>query len=290
MNDDLLSTDFNSISIQLKDDPRIILLPNILKCLCYTYVTNLKVWIRLALKRQAMTDVTNLYNKPNITSGVMFNHMVVSGQFSGTPSEIELTDFEFENICNILVQTAHSDNRLHNIIKNCKENVEAAWELCYHFIIPIRLMASTIPRDVRIISLRKWFNIVFVLPFITKYVQQYNQLIKDSAKLLDFYKQFQNFYENDQDKIERFAKISFNDISTVFISTMACRNPPQVFIRLSMIMLIIGSIDIIKHYCPNYNACHSINPKFDGTWVNIYDPYHAEHIKHINDLLSLTKV
>ena len=82
MNDDLLSTDFNSISIQLKDDPRIILLPNILKCLCYTYVTNLKVWIRLALKRQAMTDVTNLYNKPNIKSGVMFNHMVVSGQFS----------------------------------------------------------------------------------------------------------------------------------------------------------------------------------------------------------------
>lgn len=290
MSADLLQ-DFNNITIQIKDDPRIVNLQDIFRCVVYTFTTTMKIWIRLAKARQESTDVTNVYNKPNITAGYLYNHIIVSGQHNNaTPSEIELSDIEFEHVCSMFMQVAKAQPKLSIIVKSIDDIYDGSWELLYHFIIPIRLISSTIPRDVRIISLRKWFNTVLALPFINKYTQQYISVIPNVQRLSDFYKQFLSDYNNSECKlITNFAKISYNDISNIFISTIACRNNTQNFIRLCAAMFIISSIDIIKHYCPNYIACANVNNDFDGAWVNMFDPYHMEHIKKVNDLLMFTK-
>ncbi len=288
MTEDILH-DFNSITIQLKDDPRVIYIEDVFRCLAYTYVTNLKIWIRLAQKRQSMTDVTNPYNRNNITSGWLFNHMVVSGQFNSSPTEIEITDSEFEYICQIFAQAAKQNKNLSSIVRDMKDPKDIMWDLCYQFIIPIRLLASTIPSDVRGISLRKWINTVFVLPFIQKYTQQYLNIIPNASQLVDYYRQFQNDFSSDCTKINKFAQIKLDQIANVFISNSACSNSAITFVRLSMTLLIFASIDIIKHYCPNFLQCNSINKEFDGNWVNVFDPYHMEHIALINNLQKLVK-
>jgi hypothetical protein len=288
MNEDILN-DFNSINIQIKDDPRIIYIEDIFRCLGYVYVTHLKTWIRLAKARQSMTDVTNPYNRANITSGWLFNHMVISGQFNASPTEIEITDAEFDHVCQIFTQAARSSRTLGSIIRDIKDPHDAMWDLCYQFIIPIRLMASSIPADVRMISLRKWINTVFILPFIHKYVQQYVNIIPNSTQLQDYYRQFLNDFNGDCNKMEKFAQIKYEQICSVFISNSACSNSAISFVRLSMMILIFASIDIIKHYCPNFNQCHAINKEFDGAWLNVFDPCHMEHINIINNLQRLVK-
>jgi hypothetical protein len=288
MDDDILS-DFNSISIQLKDDPRVVYIEDIFKVIGYTYVTNLKVWIRIAKARQSMTDLTNPYNRPNITAGWLYNYMVVSGQFNASSTDIEITDAEFDRVCQIFTQAARRNSRLASIIKDCKDPKEAMWELCYQFMIPVRLLASSIPFDVRMISLKKWINIIFVLPFVNKYVQQYLNIIPNCNQLNDYYRQFLNDFSSGCSKIEKFAQITVDQISNVFISNSACSNSAITFVRLSMTLILYGSIDIIKHYCPNFMQCNAINKEFDGAWLNIFDQCHMNHIAILNKLQNLTK-
>lgn len=288
MTDDLLC-DFNSISIQLKDDPRIVYISDVFRCVGYIFVTNLRIWIKLAKIRQSMSDLTNPYTRPNITAGWLYNYMVVSGQFNSTSTEIEITDNEFEHICQQFATVARRNAHLASIIKDIKDPKDAMWELCYQFIIPIRLLASSIPHDIRLISLRKWINTIFILPFISKYVQQYTTSVPNSAQLIDFYKTFLTDYDGGCVQIEKFAKINIDQITNIFIANCSVSNSAMMFVRLAMTLIIYGSIDIIKHYCPNFQQCNSINKEFDGSWVNIFDPCHMEHIRIITNLQALVK-
>ena len=43
----------------------------------------------------------------------------------------------------------------------------------------------------------------------------------------------------------------------------------------------------MKKYCPNYPECYRINPNYDGTWLNTFDPIFSEHLLELNNLTQL---
>lgn len=293
MTDDLLESTYNSIQSQLNGDPRVSYILDTFRCIAYTYITNLRIWLKLAKVRQSVSDVTNPYVRANITSGWLYNHMFVSGQFNASPTEIEITDEEFEHICYVFVQAALKEPRLERIIKNISDPRDAMFDLCHIFFIPIRLLASSIPHSVKLISLRKWINTVFVLPFITKYVQQFEHTITSINDLNNHYKQFQDDINlnNGANIVNKFVTmITPENITNAFICVGSASNNSIKFVRLSMNLLLFASIDIIKHYCPNFHECHTRNKEFDGSWITMFDPYHMKHIDKLNDLQQYIKI
>ena len=291
---DILNGNFNSIQQQLVSDPRIEYMLDTFRCLGYTFFTNFKIWVKLAKFRQSESDLTNYFTRDNVTAGTMYNRMVVSGQYSITtaPTNIELSDQEFEYICKAFVNATESFPRINNIIKDFIDPKDAMFDLCNIFFIPLRLSVASLPHSVKILGLRKWINIVFVLPFISTYVKQFENTNSQMCELHGFYKELKS--DIDSGKCTKVNAITTrvtpemvekSIITPVLISTRSV----NIF-RLSMNLILFASIDIIKHYCPNYETCHQITKEYDGGWLVAHDPYYIKHISKLNELQTYIRV
>jgi hypothetical protein len=280
--EDLLDN-YGSIEYQFKQDPRITYIEDIFKYIAYAFTSNLQTWIRLAKVRQIDSKIVNPYCRQNVQAHCLYN-IIIGAEYNQIPNAIEITDDEFNNVCNTFINAVKSSGaKFAYIIKDITNPTDAMWELCYMFFIPIRLTASTIPQHVKITSLRKWINTVFVLPFIKTYTEQYVSSNPEFSRLNDFYTTFLADYENGAKKIHNIMNLNIDRIQ-ILLSTIACSNDFMVFTRLAMAIFLYGTIDILKYYCPNYKQCKAINSEYEGEWVIAFDQYHSKHITLIQSL------
>lgn len=278
------SFSFISNKIKFRDDPKFIHLDDTLRCLSYVFIHHLDIWIQLAQKQMSSETSRQYFESGNIDAGKLFNNLLLTQPFSsGFLSQTELTEQQYETIVNTFVNCINKHAKLSFHAKGLNDPFECMWEFCHYLFIPVRLAHDSIPRDVRMNALRKWVNVVFTLPFIKNYTDKYITIINNTSFLQDVY----NRLTDDPSKIERFTRIEPEWTYNTLARTYNKDNPTQIFVRLYMNIFVIASVEILKRYCPNYHQCASVNPDFDGAWLNPFDHQHMDHLQEINKLTAL---
>ena len=278
---------FMALNIKFKDDPKFIHLDDTLKCLAYCFIHHLDIWVQLANAQATSEWGTSLISTSNIDAGRIYNNLMVSQPFGGGyVSNTELTEAQYETVVLTFNRAIEKQPKLAFMAKKITDPYECMWEFCHYLFIPVRLHHDSIPKDIRMNSLRKWVNVVFTLPFIRVYSEKYVNAIKNVTFIQDVL----NKLMDDPKKVERFMQIVDTWIFDCISRTYNKENPTQIFIRLYMNVLIIASVEILKKYCPNYHACIAVNPEYDGAWLNPFDNQHMEHLQEINKLTALVAV
>lgn len=283
-------SDFNfmNLRIKFKDDPKFIHLDDVLKCIAYCFIHHLDFWVQLSQQQLNSEWGANLFNsQSNLDAGKIYNNLMLTQPFGQSfISKTELSEAQYEAVVLTFNAALEKQTKLAFMAKKIEDPFECMWEFCHYLFIPVRLQHDSIPKEIRMNSLRKWVNIVFTLPFIRAYTEKYISAINNIAFIQDVL----NKLIDDPSKISKFMKIDDAWVFGTISRTYNKENPTQIFIRLFMNVLIIISVEILKKYCPNYHQCAAINPDWDGNWLNPFDTYHMDHLQEINKLTALVSV
>lgn len=268
---------FISNRINLTDDLKFIHLDDTLRCLVYVLTHHLDYWITITKKR---IESNSYYSQTSPDAGIMFNNMVSSAMDS------DFTTEWFTAVISTFNIAVKRHPKISFAVKNIDDPLDIMFELCHYFFIPVRIDYTTIPRSSKEIFLRKWVGIVFVMPFVKSCCEKYSNVIHNTIFCNEVYFRLLN----ETNKIVAFTKIDMEWTDKVISKIYNPDNPTQVFARTFISMLLLCSIEIIKKFCPNYHQCVSINPNYDGVWINPFDPYHIEQINGITDKLQFVQV
>lgn len=280
---------FMNTRVNFKDDPKFIHLDETLRCLTFVFIHHIDIWI--AICQENINSGTGYNAMSDIDAGKVFNNLLITSPMStNTLNKSEITDDQFAQICTTFraYVDKNPDTKMQHHAKGINDEVDLMWEFCHYFFVPVRLQHETIPKIMRINSLRKWISVAFSLPFVKTYTSKYINAVNNIPYCQAIYDKL----IDDPGKIEKlkgiddsFARISINRMYNE-------SNPTMIFIRICMNMVVLASVEIMKKYCPNYPECYRINPNFDGSWLNPFDPIYSEHLLELNNLTQLlsTKV
>ena len=269
------------MNIKLKDDAKFVNIHETLTALTYLFTKHLKLWIYL---RSKYTDISMLTG-PNleIDAGRVYNNLFIT-----TSSDKELNLEMFNALCSSFMEFIKRNNsfRINHYMRNINDPFEFTWALCKYFFVPVRLNDMTIPRELRILSLRKWFSIIFVLPFIRDYGEKFINVIPNIYTLSSIYEKF----INDSTQIEKIMKMD-DRLATASIGQQYNKSISVIkFIRTFMHASLMCTTEIMKKYCPNYHRCVQINPNYDGSWINPFDSIYTEQYSELMKLTAFVEL
>lgn len=279
-----LSFGFMSARVKFKDDPKFIHIDETLKCLTYIFLHHLDIWFTLC--NNNIVNGTGYASMHEIDAGKVFNNLLIMMPLStNVTNKTEITDEDFNTVAQSFRNyiDKNPNSKLAHHAKQYTDPVECMWEFCHYFFVPVRLQHETIPKVVKINSLRKWLTVSFTLPFVRVYTDKFLNSINNIQYLQSVYDRL------NESRIEQFKSIDHD-----FVNVMICRvyneqNQTIMFVRICMNIVLMASIEIMKKYCPNYSECYRINPNYDGTWLNPFDPIFSEHVMELNKLTQLLK-
>lgn len=272
---------FMNTKVKFKDDPIFIHLDETLRALTYIFMHHLDIWIMLT--QNNTNSGTGYAAMTEIDAGKVFNNLLVSSPLSSnTLNKSEITDEQF-NVVATSFQSfieRNANSKLAYYAKTISDPYDFMWEFCHYFFVPVRLQESTIPKMLRINSLRKWLTVTYTLPFVRTYTDKYINAINNVQFLQVIYEKL----IDDTTKIEKLMSITDNFAQITVAKLYNEQNPTQIFVRIFMNIFLMSSIEIMKKYCPNYPECCRINPNYDGAWLNPFDPIFSEHLLELNNL------
>ena len=275
---------FMNTKVKFKDDPKFIHIDETLKCLTYVFMHHIDIWISLC--QNNINTGTGYNTMSEIDAGRVFNSLLITSPMStNTLNKSELTDEQFNLITNTfkIYVDKNQSNKMSYYAKGVSDPIDLMWEFCHYFFVPVRLQHDTIPRMMKINSLRKWITISFTLPFVRNYTDKYLNAINNIQFLQAIYEKL----IDDPNKIEKLKSIN-DDFAKISIARVYNEsNPTMIFVRICMNIILMASIEIMKKYCPNYPECYRINPNYDGSWLNAFDPIYSEHLMELNNLTQL---
>lgn len=275
---------FMNTKVKFKDDPKFIHIDETLRCLTYTFMHNMDIWI--SLSQNNINSGTGYNTMNEIDAGRVFNSLLIrSPMSSNTLDKTELTDEQFNTIVTTFKNYVdkNTSTKMSYYAKGITDNVDLMWEFCHYLFVPVRLQHDTIPRMMKINSLRKWLTVAFTLPFVSNYTNKYMNAVNNIQFLQAIYEKL----IDDPNKIEKLKSIN-DDFAKISIARAYNeQNPTMIFIRICMNIALMASIEIMKKYCPNYPECYRINPNYDGAWLNPFDPIYSEHLLELNNLTQL---
>ena len=275
---------FMNTKIKFKDDPKFIHIDETLRCLTYVFMHHMDVWISLC--QNNVNSGTGYNTMSDIDAGKVFNSLLITSPMAtNTLNKSEITDEQFNLIVNTFKSYVDKNTatKMSYYAKGITDPIDLMWEFCHYFFVPVRLQHDTIPRMMKINSLRKWITVSFTLPFVRNYTDKYLNAINN----IQFLQAIHEKLIDDPNKIDKLKSIN-DDFAKVSISRVYNeQNPTMIFIRICMHIVLMSSIEIMKKYCPNYQECYRINPNYDGTWLNPFDPIYSEHLLELNNLTQL---
>lgn len=273
---------FMNTKVKFKDDPKYIHIDETLKCLTYVFMHHIDIWIGLCQNGAG----TGYNTMTDIDAGKVFNSLLITSPLStNTLNKSEITDEQFNMIAETFKKYVDKNTatKMSHYAKGINDPVDLMWEFCHYFFVPARLQHDTIPKMMRINSLRKWITISFSLPFVKNYTDKYLNAINNIQFLQAIYDKL----VDDPNKIEKLMSIN-DDFAKISIARVYNEsNPTMIFIRICMNIVIMASIEIMKKYCPNFPECYRINPNFDGSWLSVFDPIYSEHLMELSNLTQL---
>ena len=270
-----------SAKVRFKDDPKFIHIDETLRCLGYIFVHHLDIW--LSLYDANVANGTGYASMSNIDAGRVFNNMLIMMPVaSNVTNNCEITDDQFRTVTQTFRNYIDSNpmSKMAYHAKSYVDPVECMWEFCHYFFVPVRLQHETIPKMTKINSLRKWLTVVFTLPFARTYTDKFIDTISNIRFMQAIYDRLCDNAE----KVNMLKSIDRGFIQSTISRVYNEQNPTQVFVRVAMNIVLLASIEIMKKYCPNYPECYRINPNYDGTWLNPFDPVYSEHVMELNSL------
>ena len=279
-----LTFGFMNTKVKFKDDPKFIHIDETLKCLTYIFMHHLDIWISLC--QNNTNSGTGYASMADIDAGKVFNNLLITMPMSSNATnKTEITDEQF----NLVAQTFRNyidrnpSSKMNYYAKGFNDPIECMWEFCHYLFVPVRLQHDTIPKMMKINSLRKWLTVSFTLPFVRNYTDKYLNAINNIQFLQAIYDKL----IDDPTKIEKLKSIDDNFAQITIARVYNEQNPTQIFVRIYMNIVLMASIEIMKKYCPNYPECYRINPNYDGAWLNPFDPIFSEHLLELNNLTQL---
>ena len=275
---------FMNTKVKFKDDPKFVHIDETLRCLTYIFMHHMDIWV--SLSQNNINSGTGYNTMSDIDAGRVFNSLLIrSPMTTNTLDKTELTDEQFNTIANTFKTyiDKNPSTKMSYYAKGINDNVDLLWEFCHYFFVPVRLQHETIPRMMKINSLRKWFTVAFTLPFVRNYTDKYLNAINNIQFLQAIYEKL----IDDPNKIDKLKSIN-DDFAKISIARAYNeQNPTMIFVRICMNIVLMSSIEIMKKYCPNYPECYRINPNYDGTWLSPFDPIYSEHLMELNNLTQL---
>lgn len=270
--------------IKFKEDPKFIHLDQTLKCLAYCFVHHLDYWIQIASQQSTTEWSRSLQMMGNVDAGRIYNNLLISQPFGKEfVTNTELSESQYEDVVATFNAAVMKQPKLSYIAKHIGDPHECMWEFCHYLFVPVRMQAESIPKNMRMQSLKKWIDVVFTLPFNSTYTNKFSTAINNVGYIQDVF----NKLIDDPTKISRFTQIEDSWVFNTIARTYNKDHPTQMFIRLFMNILLVSSVEILKKYCPNFSQCVAVNPDYDGSWLNPFDPQHMTHLQEINKLTTL---
>lgn len=275
---------FMNTKVKFKDDPKFIHIDETLRCMTYVFMHHMDIWV--SLSQNNINSGTGYNTMSDIDAGRVFNSLLIrSPMTTNTLDKTELTDEQFNTIASTFKNyiDKNPSTKMSYYAKGITDPVDLMWEFCHYFFVPVRLQHETIPRMMKINSLRKWFTVAFTLPFVRNYTDKYLNAINNIQFLQAIYEKL----VDDPNKIDKLKSIN-DDFAKISIARVYNeQNPTMIFLRICMNIVLMSSIEIMKKYCPNYPECYRINPNYDGTWLSPFDPIYSEHLMELNNLTQL---
>lgn len=274
--------DFNFMDVKLpfKRDPKFMYIEEVFKIFMTCMMQNLNLSVELSKTQKYDLDSNEL-----IPSKIFNNLMLVHPLSINSTYEDEVSDNDLVKFCTLFNNYMNKHERFKLYQNTNKDPIEYTFDFLHYLFIPVRLDISSISKEIKINSLRKWLTICFVLPFSKGYTENYvNTIFKIDLLPIAF-----TSISEDRNKLENMMRLDIDFIAKKTISTIyGEKNSTQIFIRLFANMIYFISIDILKKYCPNISECIRINPNYDGSWLNPYDPMVNEQISSLQE--GLTKL
>ena len=265
-----------SLDVKFSDDPAFQHIGDSLRALAYVFVHHIDMWLKLYADLKFMMD-----GFADITASMFFNHLMKS---SGTE---ELSVSMLNIIANTFMEAIKETPVLKRYADTKTDPVMGMWKFCHYFFVPVRLNDESIPQDVKIESLRKWLTTIFVIPFNAEYCSKYSSVVKKYTLISE-----------GRDKLTQNAVVQFKDnIKVDWINKIIAEyyvgkaTFTLEFVRLTMHVALLSSIDILKKYNPFVKEACAINPNYDGRWVPSFgDEMVNTQLKKINELTVMVKL
>jgi hypothetical protein len=258
------SFDIGSI-VKYNEDPVFINLLPTLKSLAITFFKHIDLFIQIS--RQHTYDDGD--------SSIVFNTLMCLNNVS-TMYQNELSAEEFNAFITTFNAVVSIKRELRGIVQGLSP-IDTCWKLCHYFIVPIRISTDDFPKTLKEKILKKWISVSFVMPFIPKF----NERFASSVYYTEEYTRFYDAISIDKSKMDmiksRFVDAFFDTVITLKNGTE--KNLSAVFLRTHMHLMLLSSIEIMKHFVPNINECLKINPNWIPNLITRYDKMQNGHFE-----------
>ena len=269
---------FNSISNRIDPDGDVFMvnMKDTVDILCRMLVKNFDIFLNLFFYQQQMIFSKYTPNTFDLDGGDVFNNFIcLPPETSG--NKVLLSDADFNQLAFVFADCLpRASPRLNTFTEQYKTDAEKMWQCCKYLIIPIRVNHETIPPTDRENMLRKWLSTVFTLPFCDLYTNRYKDIYPEAILTLQrVYGIFKiaDKVNEPSFNIQKVTQIKSLDEKLIkaYTSPIQSSGMADRIFRIFMMIVLLGSGEIIKKWCPNILECRKINPAFRGTWLRPFD-------------------
>lgn len=269
---------FNSISNRIDPDSDVFMvnMKDTVDTLCRMLVKNFDIFLNLFFYQHQMIFSKYTPNTFDLDAGDVYNNFIcLPDDPSGT--KVLLADKDFKQLTFMFVDClTRASPRLNTFTESYTSDVEKMWQCCKYLIIPVRVNYETIPPSERENMLRKWLSTVFTLPFCDLYTNRYKDIYPEA--ILTLQRVYGLFKIGDKANEPIFNEQKIIQIKSLdeklikaFTGPIQSAGMADRIFRIYMMIVLLGSGEIIKKWCPNILECKKINPGFKGVWLKPFD-------------------
>ena len=145
------------------------------------------------------------------------------------------------------------------------------------FYIPVRLEYKTIPEQIRLMYLKVWLTTLIILMTNQNYYYKYTTIFPN----IEVYKSCLVNLQADENIRAKMSMLPYDNIDNMLSNSPQPNNSLHIFTQIFYKLFMSINVEIIQKFCPNFNKCMMINPKYDGSWIAPIDPDINEQINKL---------
>ena len=245
---------------------------NISHILIHSLTKNINIMIDLS-KRQNSENTSNI--NPFQDAGVLFNLSLVLNTIN------QISDAELAQIANTF-KNDMMGSKYRNISEKIMDPIKHIMYFTKYMYVPVRLNYNTIPAYLQLTYLKSWLTIVIILTTKIDYINKYQSVYKN----LDIYKRCLDALTQSEDTRIKMSSTPLASIENILSTVAAPNNGLHNYIQLFSKLIFHINIEVVNKFCPNFNACQTVNKKYDGIWLSPLDPDVNEQLTKLKSIIN----
>lgn len=262
---------FNN-SVSFDTDISFTEMKNISHVLIHSLMKNINIVIDLS-KRQNSDNTSNI--NPFQDAGSLFNLSLVLNTI------IQISDSELAQIANTF-KSDMMNSKYKNVSEKIMDPIKHMMYFTKYMYIPVRLNYNTIPWYLQLNYLKSWLTIIVILTTKIEYINKYQSVYKN----LDIYKRCLDVLLQNEDTRIKMSGTPLSSIENILSTVAVQNNGLHNYIQLFSKLIFHINIEIVNKFCPNFNACQTVNKKYDGVWLSPLDPDVNEQLTKLKSIIN----